>query len=410
MNLHPELLEGISSMNITTATPIQEQSIPSVLEGKDLMGIAQTGTGKTAAFLLPILNMIMDRPDAGYTQALIIVPTRELALQIDQAVEAYSYFTGVSSIAIYGGGDGMDFSQEKHAIVSGVDIIIATPGRLISHMHGSYVDFSKLRFLVLDEADRMLDMGFHPDLTRIVRALNENRQTLMFSATMPPAIANLAKTFMNNPVQVNIAISKPAEGVKQGAYVVFEEQKLPLIHHILQDETRKEQSIIVFCARKQAVSALYQKLKQSHFNVGRISSDLEQEEREEVMQKFRNKRIHILVATDVISRGIDIDGIDMVINYDVPRDAEDYVHRVGRTARAQRKGEAYTLISPDDQVAFSRIERLIERVIDKCPVPESLGATPPYNPNKGRNGGPRKGKHSNGKQRFFKKRKNSPKQ
>jgi ATP-dependent RNA helicase RhlE len=410
LTLHPELLEGISSMNITTATPIQEQSIPPVLDGKDLIGIAQTGTGKTAAFLLPVLNMIMDQRDAGFTQALIVVPTRELALQIDQAVEAYSYFTGVSSMAIYGGGDGMDFSQEKQAILNGVDIIIATPGRLISHMHGSYADFSKLRFLILDEADRMLDMGFHPDLTRIVRALNENRQTLMFSATMPPAIANLAKTFMNNPVQVNIAISKPAEGVKQGAYVVFEEQKLPLIHHILQEEIRKDQSIIVFCSRKQAVSALYQKLKQSKLNVGRISSDLEQEEREAIMQKFRNRSVNVLVATDVISRGIDIDGIDMVINYDVPRDAEDYVHRVGRTARAQRKGEAYTLISPDDQPSFGRIERLIDRIIEKCAVPESLGTTPPYTPSKGRTGGNKNGKPSNGKKSFFKKKRDTPKQ
>jgi ATP-dependent RNA helicase RhlE len=252
-NLHEQLLEGILSMNYKTATPIQEKSIPVILSGKDLIGIAQTGTGKTAAFVLPILNLIMDKPDHGGTQALIIVPTRELALQIDQAVEAYSYFTGTSSVAIYGGGDGQDFYNEKQAIVNGVDIIIATPGRLISHLNVGHVDFSRLRFLILDEADRMLDMGFQPDLFRIIRALNDNRQTLMFSATMPAGIAQLAKTFMRDPEQVSIAISKPAEKVKQGAYAVHDTQKLQLMLHILRDEARKDQCIIVFCSRKHAV-------------------------------------------------------------------------------------------------------------------------------------------------------------
>lgn len=402
LNLHPELLEGISSMNITTATPIQEQAIPHLLEGKDLIGIAQTGTGKTAAFLVPILNMIVEQPDMKFTQALIIVPTRELALQIDQAVEAFSYFTGISSISIYGGGDGADFSHEKQAIIKGVDIIIATPGRLISHMHGSYLDFSNLRFLVLDEADRMLDMGFLPDLSRIVRGINPKRQTLMFSATMPPAIANLASSFMIDPIKVSIAISKPASGVKQGAYVVFEEQKLNLILHILHEEERKDQSIIVFCSRKHSVSELYKKLKNTHLSVGHISSDLEQDAREEVMQKFRNRQTLVIIATDVISRGIDIDGIDLVVNYDVPRDAEDYVHRIGRTARAQRKGEAITLISPTDQSSFARIEKLIEKVVDKYSVPETLGATPPYEPtSKGKN---HKRKSGSGKKPFLKKK------
>lgn len=378
LKLHPELLEGIGSMNFKTATPIQEQAIPHILAGKDVLGIAQTGTGKTAAFVLPILNRIMDHGHDTFTQALVIVPTRELALQIDQAVEAYSYFTGTSSIAIYGGGDGQDFYQEKLAIVNGVDIIIATPGRLISHLNVGHVDFSRLRFLILDEADRMLDMGFQPDLFRIMRALNEDRQTLMFSATMPPGIAQLAQTFMRDPVQVRIAVSKPAAGVKQGAYVIYEEQKQPLILHLLRDPERKEQSIIVFCSRKQFVGTLYQQLKRAGINAGRISSDLEQEEREEVMQKFRNRSVKVLVATDVISRGIDIDGIDMVINYDVPRDAEDYVHRVGRTARASRQGEAVTLISPADQGAFRRIEQLIEMSIEKLQVPDQLGPAPAW--------------------------------
>lgn len=378
LNLHSQLLEGILSMNYKNATPIQEKSIPVILSGKDLIGIAQTGTGKTAAFVLPILNMIMDKPDHGGTQALIIVPTRELALQIDQAVEAYSYFTGTSSVAIYGGGDGQDFYQEKMAIVNGVDIIIATPGRLISHMNVGHVDFSRLRFLILDEADRMLDMGFQPDLFRIIRGVNEDRQTLMFSATMPAGIAQLAKTFMRNPEQVSIAISKPAEKVKQGVYMVHDTQKLALMLHILRDDSRKDQCIIVFCSRKHAVSALHRKLVQAGVQADRISSDLEQEQREEVMRRFRNKQINVLVATDVISRGIDVDGIDMVVNYDVPRDAEDYVHRIGRTARAQRSGEALTLVSPEDVRGFRRIEKLIEKSIEVLPLPEALGPAPEF--------------------------------
>lgn len=399
-NLHTELLEGILSMNYKTTTPIQEKSIPIILSGKDLIGIAQTGTGKTAAFVLPILNMIMDKPDHEGTQALIIVPTRELALQIDQAVEAYSYFTGTSSVAIYGGGDGQDFYQEKLSIVNGVDIIIATPGRLISHMNVGHVDFSRLRFLILDEADRMLDMGFQPDLFRIIRAVNDNRQTLMFSATMPQGIAQLAKTFMKDPEQVSIAISKPAEKVKQGAYIVHDTQKLSLMLHILKDPARADQCIIVFCSRKHAVSTLHRKLVQSGVQADRISSDLEQDQREEVMRKFRNKQINVLVATDVISRGIDVDGIDMVVNYDVPRDAEDYVHRIGRTARAQRSGEALTLVSPDDVRGFKRIEKLIEKEIDKLPLPEFLGPGPNINdtPPPRRDGG------RGGKKPFFKRR------
>lgn len=392
-------------MNFRTATPIQEQAIPVILAGKDLIGIAQTGTGKTAAFMLPILNLIMDHGHSDQTQALIIVPTRELALQIDQAVEAYSYFTGTSSIAIYGGGDGQDFYQEKTAIRNGVDIIIATPGRLISHMHAGHVDFSKLRFLILDEADRMLDMGFQPDLFRIIRTLNPDRQTLMFSATMPTGIAQLAHTFLKDPERISIAVSKPAEGVKQGAYVVFDEQKINLITDILQHEDRSDQSIIVFCSRKQAVSSLYLKLKKSGISTGRISSDLEQTEREEVMLDFRNKKINVLVATDVISRGIDIDGIDMVMNYDVPKDAEDYVHRIGRTARAQRKGEAITFVSPQDQHGFHRIEKLIGADVPKLQVDEKYGPVPEY---RSSSSGQHARKKPGGK-RFFKKRSGPPK-
>ncbi len=375
---HPDLLAGIESLNFKTATPIQEQAIPLILEGKDLIGIAQTGTGKTAAFVLPILDQILDEAEEHFTQALVVVPTRELAMQIDQAVEAYSYFTGVSCIAVYGGSGGKEFSQERNAISKGVDLIIATPGRLIAHINMGYVNFSRLRFLVLDEADRMLDMGFMPDIQRIVNTLNPKRQNLLFSATMPQGVMRLARTLLHNPITINIALSKPAEGVRQGAYVVHDEQKLPLLTELLND--RDGQRILIFSSTKQAVSKLYQKLKTRHRNVGQISSDLEQTEREKVMLAFRNRQVDILVATDVLSRGIDVDGIDLVLNYDVPQDAEDYVHRVGRTARAAREGAAITLIGPQDQQRFQRIETLIGSEVEKLPVPAQFGQTPPWEP------------------------------
>jgi ATP-dependent RNA helicase RhlE len=414
LNLHAELLEGIRSMNFTEATPIQEQAIPLILKGKDLIGVAQTGTGKTAAFVLPILNMVIDRTHEPRTKALVIVPTRELALQIDQAVEAYSYFTGASSIAIYGGGDGADFNQEKNAITSGVDIIIATPGRLISHMNVGYVDFSKLDFLVLDEADRMLDMGFQPDLQRIVRTINPDRQTLLFSATMADGIQRIARAFLKDPVEINIAISKPAEGVKQGAYVVYNEQKLQLVTSILNDPERKDQSIVVFSSSRQMVTTLYNQLLRLKLNVGMISSDLDQKEREKVMIDFRNRKTLVLVATDVISRGIDVEGIDMVVNFDVPRDAEDYVHRIGRTARAQRKGEALTFIGPADIGRFMRIEKLIGYPVEKIQVPERLGPVPEYKNHSGGHsggglqGGRRSGGGHSGGGNNFQRRKPNP--
>lgn len=386
---HPDLLAGIDTLNFITATPIQEQAIPLILEGKDLIGVAQTGTGKTAAFILPILHKILEAPEGHYTKALVVVPTRELATQIDQAVEAYAYFTGISCIAVYGGSGGNEFSQERNAITRGVDLIIATPGRLIAHMNMGYVDFTKLQFLVLDEADRMLDMGFQPDLLRIIRALNPKRQNLLFSATMPQGVLKLARSLMNNPVSVNIALSKPAEGVRQGAYVVHDEQKLPLLVDLLKD--RVGERILIFSSTKQAVSKLYQKLKTRTPKVGQISSDLEQSEREKVMLAFRNRQIDVLVATDVLSRGIDIDGIDLVVNYDVPQDAEDYVHRVGRTARAAREGVALTLINPTDQRRFERIEELIGSEVEKLPVPENLGPAPEYAPKKQRFSGGRNG-------------------
>ncbi|MEQ1746853.1 MAG: DEAD/DEAH box helicase [Saprospiraceae bacterium] len=397
-DFHPDLLDGIESLNFKKATPIQEQAIPLILEGKDLIGIAQTGTGKTAAFILPILDMILDMPEDNTTKALVVVPTRELAMQIDQAVEAYSYFTGISCIAVYGGSGGSEFSQERQALSKGAELIIATPGRLIAHLNMGYVNFSKLRFLVLDEADRMLDMGFMPDLNKIINTLNPDRQNLLFSATMPQGVMKLAKSLLRDPVTVNIALSKPAEGVRQGAFVVHDEQKLSLLQEILKDRTG--QRILVFSSTKQAVTKLYQKLKPKNLTVGMISSDLEQTDREKVMLAFRNRQIDLLVATDVLSRGIDIDGIDLVVNYDVPQDAEDYVHRVGRTARAAREGAAITLIGPSDQRRFQRIEELIGSQVEKLPVPESIGKTPDYapklNPEPTRGGGRPSGGHRPG--------------
>ncbi len=369
--LHPDLLDGIEALNFKTPTPIQEKAIPLILEGRDLIGTAQTGTGKTAAFVLPIMHMILKSGEYDYAQALIIVPTRELAMQIDQAIEAYSYFSDISSVAIYGGGGGKDFAQGRDALQKGADIVIATPGRLLSHMSLGYVDFSRLRFLVLDEADRMLDMGFMPDLNRIIKELNPERQSLLFSATMPHGVMKLAKTMLKNPATVSIALSKPAEGVTQGVFLASDRQKIPLIQELLKERTGRT---IIFCSSKLAVNQLYQKLKTKNLLVERISSDLEQAEREQVMLAFRNNKIDILVATDVLSRGIDIDGIDLVINYEAPRDAEDYVHRIGRTARAERKGTAITLINHADLQRLKRIEKLIGKEVPRMPLPPGIPA------------------------------------
>lgn len=368
--LHPDLLDGIEALNFKTATPIQEKAIPLILEGRDLIGTAQTGTGKTAAFVLPIMHKILTSGEYDYTQALIVVPTRELAMQIDQAIGAYGYYTDISSAAIYGGGGGKDFAQGRDALQKGADIVIATPGRLLSHLSLGYVDFSRLRFLVLDEADRMLDMGFMPDLNRIIKTLNPERQSLLFSATMPHGVMKLAKTLLRNPATINIALSKPAEGVSQGAFLVNDRQKIPLITELLKD--RQGQRTIIFCSSKLAVNQLYQKLKSRQFSVERVSSDLEQAEREKVMLSFRNQQTDIIVATDVLSRGIDIDGIDLVVNFEAPRDVEDYVHRIGRTARAERKGTAITLINHTDLPRLKRIEKLIGSQVPRLPLPPNL--------------------------------------
>ncbi len=381
-NLSAEILEGLAAMNFNEPTPVQEESIPIILENKDLIAVAQTGTGKTAAYLLPVLDKIT-KQNSQTLNTLIIAPTRELAMQIDQQLEGFSYFTGSSSIAVYGGGSGSSFDAEKTALSDGANIIVATPGRLLSHLNMNYVKLDHLQHFILDEADRMLDMGFSDDINKIAEHLPKKRQNIMFSATMPPKIRQLAKNIMHQPKEVNIAISETAEGIVQAAYCAYDPQKIPLLSSLL---TGKEDlnSIIIFTARKVKVKEVVRALKKNNLQADGISSDLNQEEREEVLRQFRNKRLRILVATDIISRGIDIDSIDLVINYDVPKDPEDYVHRVGRTARAKSTGVALTFINDQDQFEFSKIERLIKKEIPKLALPGDLGEGPKYNPGKGK--------------------------
>ncbi len=374
LGIHNDLIDAVSYMGFKEATPIQEQAIPIILDGNDLIGCAQTGTGKTAAFLLPILDLLADFP-GGETTTLIIVPTRELAIQIDQQVQGVGYTMGINSIAIYGGGDGDDWGQQKTALTKGADIVVATPGKLISHLNMGYVKFDTIKFLVLDEADRMLDIGFYDDIIKIISFLPKNRQTLMFSATMAPKIRNLASRVLTNPKEINIAIAKPAEGVLQAAYLIYNQQKNGLINHLIK-ENPEYNSILIFCSTKKAVGELTRVLKKEKFSVEAISSDLEQTKREEVLRGFRSKRTRILVATDVMSRGIDIKDINLVINYDVPQDAEDYVHRVGRTARADATGVALTLVNENDMFSFHQIEQLIEREVFKIPLPDKFGEGP----------------------------------
>jgi ATP-dependent RNA helicase RhlE len=396
LSLDPGLMEGIDASGYVTLTPIQEQVMPTILAGRDIIASAQTGTGKTAAFLLPILSKLIEHRHPGHTSAVIVVPTRELAVQIAQHVEGLAYFTPVSSIAIYGGGDGNAFVQEKQALRNGVDLVICTPGKLIAHLNMGYVDFSELQYLVLDEADRMLDMGFHDDIMKIIKHTPSKRQSLLFSATMPEKIRSLARKILKDPAEVNIALSKPPEKIDQKAYVIFEPQKNALIQHIIRETAHR--SLIIFCSRKQTVKQLTQILKRAKFNVAEIHSDLEQSEREDLLQGFKSGRIPVIVATDVLSRGIDIDTIDVVVNYDVPHDGEDYVHRIGRTARAEKDGKAFTLISDKEIGRFARIESLIGKEVDKALVPAELGPTPEYIQPRRHSGGNRKGGFKSGNQ------------
>ncbi len=376
LGLNEQVLEALDYMGFEKATPIQEGAIPIIVEGKDLIACAQTGTGKTAAFVLPILHKLTGKKDTSIN-TLIVVPTRELAIQIEQEIQGLSYFVSVGSIAIYGGGSGTDWEIQKKALKEGTDIIVATPGKLLSLLQMGYADFSKFEHLILDEADKMLDMGFTDDLEKIISYLPKKRQTLLFSATMPSKIRNLAEKILVEPEQITLSISKPAAGVSQNVYLCYDNQKNPLLKHIL-DSRPEYKSIIIFTSSKMKVSEIVRDLRRFGFKSQGVSSNLDQEQREEALRGFRSKRTRILVATDVMSRGIDIKEINMVINYDCPRDAEDYVHRIGRTARANTKGEAYTLVNQKDMPKLSSIEKLIEAEIPKCVIPEALGAGPEY--------------------------------
>lgn len=369
------VLDGIEAMGYRAPTPIQQQAIPTILAGHDLIACAQTGTGKTAAFVLPILDKILQTPKGGIN-TLILVPTRELAMQIDQQIEAMSYYVEVSSIAVYGGGSGQNWNQQKQALTKGADIIIATPGRLIAQIQMGGMDFSYLHTLVLDEADRMLDMGFYDDLVRIISELPKERQTLCFSATMPPKIRTLTKQILRNPTEINIAISQPAAGIRQLAYYAFDEQKLKLVGRILKEGDFK--SVIIFSSTKDKVKRLEGELRRVGVEAKAFHSDLEQDAREVLMQAFKAKRVNVLVGTDVLSRGIDVEGIELVLNYDVPPDPEDYVHRIGRTARAERTGTAITFVNEADQRKFASIERLLGRKIEQVALPEELGPGPEW--------------------------------
>jgi len=383
--LDDSLIESIEATGYEEATPIQEKVIPIILKGHDLIASAQTGTGKTAAFLLPIIQRILQHSNEGQVNAIVIVPTRELAIQISQNLEGMSYFTSISSIAIYGGNDGNNFSNEKMALSKGVDLVICTPGRMIAHLNMGYAKLDGLQFLVLDEADRMLDMGFHDDIMRIIGKLPEKRQTLLFSATMPEKIRSLARKILHNPEEVNIAISRPPDKIVQEAFVVYEPQKAALLLHLLKHTNCK--MILIFCSSKQNVKSLTRDLKRAKLPASEIHSDLEQSAREEVLMQFTSGRIPILVATDILSRGIHIDSIDLVINYDVPHDGEDYVHRIGRTARAESEGAAITFISEKEQNRFAAIEELLGHPVKKGMVPAELGPTPDYRPRTRRSGG-----------------------
>jgi superfamily II DNA/RNA helicase len=389
LDLNDNVLDALYDMRFDSCTPIQEKTIPEILNGHDVLGVAQTGTGKTAAYLLPVLSKL---DDGGYPEGaincVVMSPTRELAQQIDQAMQGFGYYLqGVSSIAVYGGNDGNRYDQEVKSLKLGADVVIATPGRLISHISLGNVDLSKVSFFILDEADRMLDMGFADDIKAIAKELPQTCQTIMFSATMPEKIEDLAKTLLKNPIEIKLAVSKPAEKIKQSAYICYETQKLGIIKDIFKAGDLKR--VIIFCGSKTKVKQVNSALQRKHINSGEMHSDLTQEERNDIMYKFKAGQLDVLVATDIVSRGIDIDDITMVINYDVPHDTEDYVHRIGRTARADRDGAAITLVSEEDQFYFQQTEKFLEKEIQKNKLPENLGDGPEYRkqgkPNKNNN-------------------------
>ena len=388
--LADEVLDALWDMHFDECAPVQEHTIPVILEGRDVISCAQTGTGKTAAFILPLLtNQLYDNHDPNKLNAIIMAPTRELAQQIDQQMEGFGFYVPFSSVAIYGGNDGGAWGTQSTGLQKGADIVIATPGRLLSLMNIYNIDFSGVKYFILDEADRMLDMGFYDDIMAVVNRLPKDRQTIMFSATMPANIRKMAKAIMNNPAEVQIAVSRPPESIRQMAVDIFEAQKTAFLVGLLGNEAKgndhgvgtpksgeKLKKVIVFVGKKQKVKELTRALRANNIDARAMHSDLEQKERDEVMLDFRNNKVDVLVATDIVSRGIDVDDIPLVINYDVPRDAEDYVHRIGRTARAENKGEAITLVSPEDKHFFNKIERFLQKSIERLELPSSLGAAP----------------------------------
>lgn len=391
------LQEGLDSMGFDQPTPIQELAIPVILNGKDLIACAQTGTGKTAAFILPVLHKIA-QSGSSKLNTLILAPTRELAIQIDQQIQGFAYFVGISSIPIYGGGDGIIWEQQKKALESGAELVVATPGRLIALLAGGKMDLSSLQHLILDEADRMMDMGFSDDILKIVNYLPKDRQTILFSATMPPKIRQFSMKILQNPEEITLAVGKTAEGVTQSMYSVYDEQKEELVRQILSQ--KNYEAVIIFASTKEKVKALYKVLRKD-FDVQAFHSDLEQIEREKIMADFKNRQVKILIGTDIISRGIDVVGIELVINFDTPGDPEDYVHRVGRTARADKEGEAITFVNPKDQRKFERIEQLIGMKVTQVQLPESLGKGPEIHISKS--------SKSEGKEQFSKKKKTKKK-
>ena len=379
-NLTDKLKESIDGMGFETPTPVQQLAIPLILQHKDLIACAQTGTGKTGAFLIPVLNKLSGREEHAAIKCLVLVPTRELAKQIDEQVEGFAYFLNVSSIAVYGGGSGDVWDTQRNAIKGGADIVIATPGRLIAHIAMGYVNLDKVEVLVLDEADKMLDMGFYDDIMRIIKLIPAKRQTLLFSATMPPSIRTLAHKILHHPEQISLAISKPAERIEQLSYLVDDKHKIRLLEHLFKE--KEIETMLIFTSRKSNVGEIVRALKKLHFKVDGINSDRSQEERESVLREFKSRNINVLVATDVLSRGIDIENISHIVNYDVPQDAEDYVHRVGRTARASSAGVAITFINEKEQYLVPRIEALIDKELPKLTVPTEVGHSPPYDPTK----------------------------
>lgn len=387
-------MDGIHALGYEETTPIQEQAIPIILSGRDLIACAQTGTGKTAAFLIPAIDVLHEFK-SGHTRCLIVVPTRELARQIDQNVDALSYYTGVSSVCVYGGNNKENWDRQIYGLKNGADIIIATPGRFLMHLSLGYVNFEHLEMVILDEADKMLDMGFYDDIKRIISHAPENCQKLMFSATMPKKIRKLAREILHDPAEISLSLSKPAEGVKQSAYMLHEDQKIPLLEQLLKGQ--EVESMIIFSSSKISVDRITKSLQRLKYAVKAIHSDKDQEERQQTLQEFKNRQFRILVGTDVLARGIDIDNLSHVLNYDVPLDAEDYVHRIGRTARASSTGEAITFITPADQWRMVGIEELIEAEVPKPPVPPEIGETPPYNPRQKGGGGGRGGPRGGGR-------------